>query len=73
MRPDPVNQQPLCIGFLSFMLALYAPTADAYVGPGLGLGAIAAVLGVFVALLLLVVGLIWYPLKRFIRWVRGKQ
>lgn len=48
-----------------FIAALYYPsTAYAYVGPGLGLGAIGAILGVCFSILLAIVGVFWYPLKR---------
>lgn len=48
------------------LLMLAAPgTALAYVGPGLGVGAIAAFLGAVLAVVLAIVGIVWYPLKRF--------
>ena len=46
---------------------LYTETALAYVGPGLGLGAIGAIIGVVVAILLAILGVFWYPLKRMLR------
>ncbi|WP_170482463.1 hypothetical protein [Ruegeria arenilitoris] len=58
--------------FVVLMLALatvtVAPSAAfAYVGPGLGVGAVTAVLGVVAALLMAIVALAWYPLKRLLR------
>ena len=41
--------------------------ALAYVGPGVGLGAIMATLAVVLGVMLLVVGFLWYPLKRVLR------
>lgn len=38
--------------------------AHAYVGPGLGLGALGVVLGLLLSMALAVLGLVWYPLKR---------
>ena len=38
----------------------------AYIGPGPGLGAIGAMLTLLGALVLVVVGLVWYPLKRLL-------
>lgn len=38
--------------------------ALAYIGPGMGLGAIAIAIALTVGVLLLVIGLVWYPLKR---------
>ena len=44
-----------------------ATSAEAYVGPGMGLGVISAVLGFLTAILLAVAGMVWYPVKRMIR------
>lgn len=55
-----------CIVSLGWLVALMTP-AQAYVGPGAGLGAIAATLALFAGLLLLIVGFLWYPLKRLLR------
>ncbi len=38
--------------------------ALAYIGPGAGLGAIAITIALALGVLLLVIGLVWYPLKR---------
>ena len=45
----------------------------AYVGPGLGLGALGVILGIFLSIFLAIVGIFWYPLKRFIRKFRGQK
>ena len=47
-------------------LALQPGLAHAYVGPGLGVGAVAAVLGSVFGVLMLLVGVVWYPLKRVV-------
>jgi hypothetical protein len=47
--------------------------ASAYIGPGLGAGALASVLGILAGLLLLVIGVIWYPLKRLYRYFKSKK
>ena len=44
-----------------------ATTAEAYVGPGMGLGVFAAVLGFVTAILLALAGMVWYPVKRMLR------
>jgi membrane associated rhomboid family serine protease len=41
--------------------------ALAYVGPGLGVGALAAFFGAVLAVLLAIVGVVWYPVKRLIQ------
>lgn len=53
-----------------FLLALGAGLPDpaaAYIGPGAGLGAIAVTLAILLGVVLLVVGLVWYPLKRMLK------
>jgi hypothetical protein len=45
--------------------------ASAYIGPGVGLGTIAIIVAIGVAVVLLLVGFVWYPLKRLMR--RGKD
>jgi hypothetical protein len=52
-------------------LAVLVPSvAQAYVGPGLGLGAIASVFAFLGAVVLGVVGFVWYPIKRLLRAFR---
>ncbi|HEX8420891.1 MAG TPA: hypothetical protein VF638_12865 [Sphingomonas sp.] len=50
----------------------YSSAAHAYLGPGLGLGAIMTALGVVGAVLLSLMGAIWYPIKRLVRRLRGR-
>lgn len=54
----------LLVGVLAW---LYAAPAAAYVGPGAGAGVIAVVIGVISSVVLAVVGIVWYPLKRMLR------
>ena len=42
-------------------------TAFAYLGPGAGLSAIGTVAALIFAVLLAVVGFVWYPIKRLLR------
>lgn len=56
--------------FLSLaLLALILQTqaAHAYIGPGLGLGTIAVVLGVIGSVFLAVFAVLWYPIKRMLK------
>lgn len=47
------------------LLALIAPlTAQAYVGPGLGLGALAVIIGILLSVFIAVLAIVWYPIKR---------
>ncbi len=52
---------------LALALCALALPVHAYVGPGLGLGAIGALFGILFAVLLAIVGIFWYPLKRLFK------
>jgi hypothetical protein len=58
---------------LAVVSTLHSIDAFAYVGPGLGAGTLAAVLGVLGGILMLIVGVVWYPLKRVIRRFRERK
>ncbi|MDQ4419407.1 hypothetical protein OOT33_03005 [Sphingobium sp. DEHP117] len=60
---------------LSAMLTLFLlPTpALAYIGPGVGAGAIGAVLGVIGSIFLGLFAIIWYPVKRMLRLRKKKD
>jgi hypothetical protein len=50
----------------------YTGDAAAYVGPGLGLGVFGALFGAITTVILAIIGLFWYPLKRLYRSIRSK-
>ena len=53
-------------------LGIWLPgIAQAYVGPGAGLGAIGTVLALIGAVLLAILGFLWYPIKRLLQKRRG--
>ena len=53
--------------FLAVVLILCLPqVALAYVGPGTGLSAIGAFLALLVGIIVMVLGFLWYPLKRIL-------
>jgi flagellar motor component MotA len=52
---------------LSAILFLSATPAFAYIGPGIGAGMIATVLGILMAIGLAVFAIFWYPLKRLLK------
>jgi len=57
-----------------FLIAILAPTAaHAYIGPGAGITAIGSVLALVGALLLAIIGLVWYPLKRVMKGRKKAQ
>ena len=59
--------------FAALMFAITPLHAHAYIGPGMGLGMAATVLGLFVVFILLMVGLIWLPIRRFLRERKQNQ
>lgn len=55
------------------LVLLVADSTSAYIGPGVGLGAIILVIAVALGIVLLVAGFLWYPIKRAVRSARGGQ
>jgi hypothetical protein len=65
---QPRRARSLPGAILLAVLVVAAPTAAfAYVGPGLGLGAIASFFALIGAILMGIVGFVWYPFKRLLR------
>lgn len=48
------------------IIFVWPTTALAYVGPGLGLGTVGVVLAFIFSIVLAIVALFWYPLKRLL-------
>ena len=55
------------------MLLAAASPAQAYIGPGMGGGVIAVVLGILGAILMAIFGLIYYPVKRWLKRRRTEE
>ena len=56
---------------VSLALTVLAPlTANAYIGPGMGAGVVGTVLGILAGILMLIVGIVWYPIKKLYKWIR---
>ncbi|SHK73631.1 hypothetical protein SAMN02745216_03994 [Desulfatibacillum alkenivorans DSM 16219] len=66
-----MRKLPLFFLVLFFLLA--STNAYAYVGPGLGLGAIGTILGVLASILLALFAVLWYPIKRLVRKIKRKK
>ncbi|NOD95228.1 hypothetical protein GS636_20720 [Ruegeria sp. HKCCD4884] len=49
------------------LLLLLASPAHAYIGPGAGLGALFTLIAIILGAVLLIVGFLWYPIKRALR------
>ena len=59
---------------ISLILIINTMTAaNAYIGPGMGGGVIAATLGVILAIFAALFGLIWFPIKRLIKRRKEKK
>lgn len=66
--PETVLRRSGTVAVLALCLsALTAPPALAYIGPGVGVGAITAALGVLGAIGLALIAVIYYPIKRLLR------
>lgn len=47
--------------------------AYAYIGPGIGVGTIGVVLGVFFSIILAFFAILWYPFKRLLKKLKKKK
>ncbi len=54
----------ICSLAVAALLLAAAQTAEAYIGPGAGISAIGTVIALIGAILLAIVGFVWYPIKR---------
>jgi hypothetical protein len=72
---SPRNKVNLLCALVSvpFMLCFSSHPAHAYIGPGVGAGVVATVLGVVSSIFLLLVGIVYYPIKRTVKRLRGKE
>lgn len=50
-----------------------APVIMAYIGPGAGLGAVGSLLAVGSAVVVMLVGLVWYPVRELCRKLRARR
>ncbi len=57
----------------ALIAVLNSSFAFAYAGPGAGLSAIGSLLSLLAAIGLAIVGFVWYPIKRLLRYMRPKQ
>ena len=67
IRMSKSTKHILSLTLIAAWMSFVATPAFAYVGPGAGLGAIGTFLAVIGSVLLLIVGFIWYPIKRLIK------
>ena len=50
-----------------FLFTIYNNVSFAYLGPGIGGGAIAATLGIVIVFFAVLFGLVWFPIKRILK------
>jgi hypothetical protein len=48
-------------------VGIFATPALAYIGPGAGIGALGTIAAALGAIVLMIVGFVWYPIKRLMR------
>ena len=51
----------------------FQTAAHAYIGPGMGVGAILGILAVLIVILLTFIAIIFYPIKNFIKKITSKK
>ena len=56
--------------FLFFCLTTHS---SAYLGPGIGGGILVATLGIIIAFFAAIFGLLWFPIKRFLKKKKKKK
>jgi hypothetical protein len=59
--------------FIFFTLSLYAEKAFAYLGPGMAGGVLIATLGIIIAILIGLFGILWFPIKKYILHFKKKK
>ena len=59
--------------FLLIFIILFNSPTYAYLGPGMGGGLIAGILGFLFAIFALIFGILWFPLKRLIKNIKEKK
>lgn len=67
MRHDMMNRMPAIALSAALAVLLLPNPALAYIGPGVGAGAIGAVLGVIGSIFLGLFAILWYPIKRMMK------
>lgn len=67
-----MQKRVVAVAYLSLVLAIQPVAAMAYIGPGVGAGAFAAVLGVIGAIFLAIVAVLYYPIKRMLKGRKSK-
>ncbi len=59
--------------YSSLILLYFSSSAFAYIGPGMGGGIIMATIGIVIAIFAAIFGVIWFPIKRFLKRRKEKK
>ena len=58
---------------LTFYFMTFVPfISHAYIGPGMAGGIIAAIFGIILAIIIGFIGILYYPIKRFLKKIKNK-
>lgn len=49
------------------IVIIFSSNVNAYIGPGLGAGALSVVLGVLASVIITLFAMVWYPVKRLLK------
>ena len=61
------------IKFFLLFIILFQSSAQAYIGPGMGISAILGIVAVLVVILLTFIAIIYYPIKNFLKKILSKN
>tara|TARA_Y100000590_G_C15454198_1_gene913905 strand:- start:227 stop:433 length:207 start_codon:yes stop_codon:yes gene_type:complete len=56
-----------------FCLIIISSPAHAYIGPGLGIGIIAAIFGFIISLLIFIFAIFWFPIKKILKKIKHRN
>lgn len=59
--------------FFYLVIMFISPLCEAYVGPGAGLSVLGSVFAFLGAIILLIIGFLWFPIKRLIKNLRSEK
>lgn len=65
--PASTQSKPLLVALAVFVFLLFSQPAQAYIGPGAGLTAIGSFLAFVLAVIVAIIGFLWYPIKRMLK------
>ena len=63
------------ISSIVFLVSFFGliSSANAYIGPGLGLGTVGILIGLLGSIILALIAVLWYPFKRLLKKIKKKK